>query len=136
MANRLLRILGSASLTASLAAASVQVRAGEIKFRIPFNFVVNGEPLPPGTYDVTCEGSVLLVRGYSHGAGVVTIRTESLPPRGPSLVFNRHGDRYVLVEAWMGSSGRLLPASRGERELTAGRSSSGKRVDRIVVPAR
>ena len=134
---RLRRILGATGLAASLAMAAVPVRASEIKFRVPFDFIVNGEMLPSGTYDVTSERSLLLVRGYGHGAAVVTSRSESRPEREPSLIFNRYGDRYLLVQAWMGGeSGRLIPTSPLERELIGRRASAGDTARRIVVPVR
>ena len=139
MRSRLVRTLYVLGLTVSAAAVAVPAQARDVKFNVPFTFVVNGETLPPGTYEVTSELSVLLVRGYDHGAAVVTARAESREERDPSLLFNRYGDRYILVEAWMGGdSGRVLPTSRLERQLieTARRESAGNAAGRFVIRAR
>ncbi len=98
MRSRLVRTLYVLGLTVSAAAVAVPAQARDVKFNVPFTFVVNGETLPPGTYEVTRELSVLLVRGYDHGAAVVTARAEFRGERDPSLLFNRYGDRYILVE--------------------------------------
>jgi hypothetical protein len=93
---RLRRILGATGLAASLAMAAVPVRASEIKFRVPFDFIVNGEMLPSGTYDVTSERSLLLVRGHPHVApGARADRPEG-ERRGHGQAHRRPGPPNVL----------------------------------------
>ncbi len=49
----------------------------------------------------------------------------------------RCGERYVLVEAWMGDgSGRVVPTSRVERELmeSARREGRANASEQVVVP--
>ena len=60
MREQLLRALGALSVVASAAAVAVPACADDISFKVPFSFVVNGRTLPPGTYGVTSERSVLL----------------------------------------------------------------------------
>ena len=81
--------------------------------RVPFPFVVHGEQLPAGRYDVTVDGSVLLIRNADHGAGVfaTTFGAGGGDPAGdkPALVFVRHESDYVLSQIWESSTeGRAL----------------------------
>jgi hypothetical protein len=136
MRDRLLRAL-KLSLAVLAAAPAVPAQASELTFAIPFRFVVNDQTLAPGRYHVTSEWSTLLVRGYKDGAAVMTIRAESGRDSAPRLVFHRYGERYVLAEAWMDNgSGRVIPASRAERELmeSVRREGSAKAAEQVVVP--
>jgi hypothetical protein len=106
---------------------------------IPFSFIVNGRTLPPGTYTVTSERTVLLVRGYGLGAAVVTNRVESRQDGDPSIIFHKYGDRHILVQAWMGRGvGRVVPTSSLERERidSARRGGGARAFERIVIPTR
>jgi hypothetical protein len=85
---------------------------------VPFEFVVKGEVLPAGRYEVV-EGaggndrSVVLVR-QDHGKAVaLTLSTpaDGRDPKGsqPALVFSRIENRYVLSQVWEGEDdGRQL----------------------------
>jgi hypothetical protein len=86
-----------------------------IVVRVPFPFVIHGEQLPAGRYDVTVDGSVLLIRNADHGAGVfaTTFSAGGGDPAGdkPALVFVRRERDYVLSQIWESSTeGRALAA--------------------------
>jgi hypothetical protein len=90
------------------------VRAQEmIVVRVPFPFVVRGEQLAAGRYDVTVEGGVILIRNADQGAGVfaTTFGAGGGDPAGdkPALVFVRGERGYVLSQIWESSTeGRVL----------------------------
>ncbi len=137
MRKRLLKGIWAASLVAVLAVFSMPVEAAEIAVKIPFSFTVNGAVLPPGTYTISNGQSALFVRGFGHGAVVLTNRLESLKDTDAKLVFDKYGDQYALRQAWMGGgNGRELPRPRLERELAdAARSGEVTRVEKVVIPA-
>jgi len=139
MTKQLLKGFWAASLVAVLAVLSVPAHAAEIRAKIPFSFTVNGKTLPAGTYSVSSEAAqgVLLVRGFGHGAVVLTNAIESGKDTTAKLVFHRYGDQYILRQAWMGAGrGRELPESRLERTL-AGAAQDRKVADafeKVVIP--
>jgi hypothetical protein len=140
MRRRLVSSLLAVGVALGLAAASAPVAAAEMRYKIPFSFKVHGATLPAGTYIVSNELNVLVVRGdgLSHGAVAVTNALTSSDGSDALLVFHPYGDVYILRQAWLGGgSGREIPASRLERELKA---SSGPRAaalqpERVVVPS-
>jgi hypothetical protein len=94
---------------------------------------------PPGTYTVTSERMVLLVRGYGHGAAVVTNRVESRQDGDPSIIFHKYGDQHILVQAWMGvGSGASSPprASSASGSTAPGAGGGARAFERIVIPTR
>jgi hypothetical protein len=139
MTKQLLKGLWAASLVTVLAVLSVPAEAAEIRCRVPFSFTINGKTLPAGTYSVSSEAAqgVLLVRGFDHGAVVLTNSIASGKDTEAKLVFHKYGDQYILRQAWMGGgSGRELPESRLERTLA--RAAQDRKVatsfERVVVP--
>ena len=140
MRRRLVSSLLAAGVVLGLAAASVPVAAAEMRYKVPFSFKVNGATLPPGTYIVSSETNVIVVRGVglARGAVAVTNPLSSSDGSGAMLVFHKYGDLYVLRQAWLGgSSGREIPASRLERELKANsrNAAAAPEGERVVVPA-
>jgi hypothetical protein len=85
--------------------------------KVPFAFVVNGEQLPAGSYEVreTSEGPDALTIVSSDGQKAVTMMT--IPSTStnnvgaPRLVFATINDQHVLVgvDLGEGESRRLLP---------------------------
>ncbi len=139
MTKQLLKGFWAASLVAVLAVLSVPAHAAEIRAKIPFSFTVNGKTLPAGTYSVSTEAvqGGLLVRGFGHGAVVLTNSIASGKDTGAKLVFHKYGEQYILRQAWMGGgSGRELPESRLERTLA--RSAQDRKVadtfEQVVIP--
>ena len=138
MRKRLLSGLWVAGLLAGLAASAMPAGAAEITFKVPFEFTVNGALLPRGTYTASTSQSALIVRGYQHAAIVITNRLESTTDMNAKLVFDRHGDQYVLRQAWTGGgSGRELPKPRLDRELAGagGKGEAAASAQRVVIPA-
>jgi hypothetical protein len=82
--------------------------------RVPFPFVVRGDQLPAGRYDVTVDNGLLFIRNADRGSGVfaTTFGAGGGDPAGdkPALVFVRRESDYVLSQIWESSTeGRALP---------------------------
>ena len=140
MGRRLVASLVAAGIALGLAAAALPAAADEMHYKIPFSFKVNGATLPPGTYIVSNELNVLVVRGVglSRGAVAVTNPLASRDDSGALLVFHRYGNVYLLRQAWLGGgSGREIPRSRLEKELMEGSRPdvAAVKVERVVIPS-
>jgi len=139
MRTQILKGVVAATLVLALAGVAAPVHAAQVRAQVPFGFEVGQKTLPPGTYDVsTTPANGLIFRGYSTGAIVLGMRTESPLAKGtPRLVFNRYGDTYILREVWMDStSGHKLPESKRERELAGSRNggaTASATVERVEV---
>lgn len=132
MTKRLLTLLSAVAVVAMLTPLSIPVQASEMNCRIPFSFVVNGKTLPPGIYTFSTHDGILMVRGTTDAAVVMTNPVESRAKAELKAVFERTGSRYELREAWLGNSiGSELPRvkSHGERDKLA----SNLPVERIVI---
>ena len=85
-----------------------------IVVQVPFPFIVRGEQLPAGRYDVTIDGGILAIRGAEHnhsGVFATTFGAGGGDPAGdrPALVFTKHESAYVLSQVWESSTeGRAL----------------------------
>ena len=135
MTRQLLQGLGAASLVAALAVLSIPAQAAEVKYDVPFGFLVNGKALPAGNYQLSTNGSVVLVRGAREGAVVVTSAKQSRE-HDAKLVFHRYGAQYILREVHTGAgAGRMLPESGLERELLEQARSAAVSFERVTVPA-
>jgi hypothetical protein len=105
----------AAGVAASLALTGSPAAAAELRAQIPFAFQMGGKTLPAGTYQVSTSQGVLGVHGYDGGVFVMTDRLESNGDQetawqNPTLVFERNGGDYRLIEVWTGSrNGRKLP---------------------------
>jgi hypothetical protein len=92
-----------------------------ITARIPFDFVVNGQPFHAGKYEVTMNAAigsaeVVSIRSQDGRTFVYTLTTPASghDPKGsdPALVFTRHETTYALSQVWQSDmTGRELPAS-------------------------
>jgi len=111
---------GLLAITLALAASPAGAQTAQIHCTIPFAFSVKGATLPPGDYTFWSDQSALYVRGVAHGAIVLT---RALPAHGsiePRVIFEKHGEEYVLREAWVGlGPGREVPRTSFERERLA-----------------
>ena len=107
----------AAGVVAALALTGSPASAAELRADIPFSFQMGGKTLPAGIYQVSTSQGVLGVHGYDGGAFVMTNRLEAngyldTGWDAPTLVFERSGGEYLLVEVWTGSrNGRKMPAA-------------------------
>jgi hypothetical protein len=73
-----------------------------VRVNVPFEFVVGGAILPPGTYTVgrvSLEShSTMAISGYGHGAFVLPIAIDGPRTEQPKLSFEHVGDKYFLSE--------------------------------------
>ncbi len=123
MKKQALTLVGVLSLV--LAAGSAFAQSSEIRFSIPFNFVVNHTTLPAGDYAVSTMGvgaQVLVIRGTSNNSIMATNANHvqaSRPSKDTKLVFRRYGDRYFLAQVWKQGDdhGRQLSKSNLESEI-------------------
>jgi hypothetical protein len=134
MNKQILGGLGAALVAAVLVVLSVPVNAAEVRCNVPFSFQVGDATLPPGVYTVSTEQSTLFIRGANRGAFAITNRVEPKTYTPAKLVFNRYGDEYILKQAWTGgSSGRVLPQSRREKQLTETKRAA-EAAKQVVIP--
>jgi hypothetical protein len=92
-----------------------------ITARVPFDFVVNGQPFHAGKYEVKTNAAigaadVVSVRGQDGKAFTFVLTTPASghdPTRNePALVFTRHERTYALSQVWESDMmGRELPKS-------------------------
>ena len=103
------------ALLLGLSARSVQ--AQELHVNVPFSFVVNGQTLPAGKYDVRPAGmdpSVIAIREVNGNAGVyvLTMTAVGHDPAGntPALTFVPYEHQHRLTGIWQSDlDGRTLP---------------------------
>lgn len=92
---------------AAAAAQAAPLNRQEVK--VPFNFVVNGQELPAGTYSVQFDdmnSGTLLLRGDKASAYLLTAPVSGdATPSDSSLVFAKENGRYHLAQVWNGDSG-------------------------------
>ena len=134
MSGRIFKVGGATVLMAALASLSSPVESAEMSCLVPFGFVVGGKALPAGRYQISIENGVLLVRGSSDGALILTQAAASRD-EDAKLVFHKYGEHVLLREVRTGRSGRLLPESAMERELMEQARSASVQFERIVLPA-
>ncbi|MCM3870689.1 MAG: hypothetical protein ND895_08355 [Pyrinomonadaceae bacterium] len=115
----------------TLAATSADAQSGALVMRIviPFEFVIRGENLPPGTYTVKRSSSdkpETLVLSSEDGGSRLYILTNivraSTRQSKSKLVFHQYGDRHFLSQIWEAgdNEGRQLSPSRQERSTVRG----------------
>ena len=85
-----------------------------IVVKVPFPFVVHGEQLPAGNYDITADAGILAIRGTDGRGSAFAIAEpeDGHDPAGdePSLVFVRYENQNLLSEIWeSGTEGLALP---------------------------
>jgi len=110
--------------------------AVEVTSQVPFAFTVGTTTLPAGSYQISTNHDMLLVRGNATAATVTSKAAGSTGPGSPRLVFVKYGNRYFLREAWMGAfTGRAILPSHAERELMA-QAREPAPAQQVVVAAR
>ena len=108
----------SLMVTLAVTSANAQSRSPFMRINIPFEFIIRGETLPPGTYIVKRSSSdkpeMLLISSTDGGSGVyiLTTNVEARTSQSVSkLVFRQYGDQYFLSQVWEAgeNEGRQLP---------------------------
>jgi hypothetical protein len=133
MTKRMLSVAAAAVLIA-FTSLSVTMAAAEMNCRIPFRFIVHGKTLPPGTYAVTTNNSVVQLKGLQGSAFVLTNGLLSNKQTDHKLVFLKTGDRYDLIEIWNGyGTGREVVTPRKQLEERA--RAANLKIERIEIAA-
>jgi hypothetical protein len=126
MKKQFMMALTMLSLVVTFAVTSANAQSGThfIRIVIPFEFIIKGETLPPGTYTVkrlSSDKPETLLLSRTDGGSRVYILTKSVQANtrasGSKLVFHQYGDQYFLSQVWEAgeNEGRQLFKSRGER---------------------
>ncbi len=109
---------------------------------IPFDFTIGQTTLPAGKYSVCDTGisGTLAVRDEDGRTKVMFSAIYVAPQDSPAnagLQFHRYGDRYFLSKLWApGASGRELPPSRAERELSSQLAQNTAQPGKVYIAAR
>lgn len=109
-------------VTLAVTSAKAQSHSHFMRINIPFEFIIRGETLPPGSYIVKrgSDKPETLLLSSTDGGSRVYILTKNVRARSQSqskLVFQQYGDQYFLSQVWEAGEnvGRQLFESRGER---------------------
>jgi hypothetical protein len=119
-------------------AAKAQIR-GQVKITLPFEFVVDGKTLPPGTYTVSSfaddKYSGLVLSNYESRVSVFVLPfdVESVSAGEPEITFQRVGEQLFLssirtshdVYDIAGPRSAILEAVRKSGDNTPAPESSG-----------
>jgi hypothetical protein len=95
-----------------LLGSATPARANEVcRITVPFAFVVNGQTLPSGEYDVRTDDldpGILTIAERGHGRAYALVSTvpddRPAPGRAPALTFVRSGSEYRLATVWEGAA--------------------------------
>ena len=116
-----LALIGTLFMLPTLAAAA----SNHIVIEVPFQFMVDNRPVPPGTYIVkqTYEDSnIMAIENESATIHVALLISEEQAQagQGTSLIFHQYGDRYFLYGLRL-NEGIIerLSESKSEAELRA-----------------
>jgi len=97
---------------------------------------MEGRPFPPGSYLVTKNEGLVILRGVHEGAVALTQARDGHGRIPPCLVFHKYGDEYSLAQVWTGEGrgGEIVQPS-GELTSTRSRRSLASPPVRVTVPA-
>jgi hypothetical protein len=116
-------VLAAAAVIVALTVPMFAQHAELMKIDVPFNFIVENQRMPEGSYTIQPnQNGTLLIRSVdgkftstvlSLPAPLATTATES------QVVFYRYGDHYFLAQLWMQgqNTGREVLKGRAESEL-------------------
>jgi hypothetical protein len=136
------RIAAIALLAAAsfVTAGSAMAQENVVRVTIPFNFAVNGNSLPAGSYSIVSGGtSLLTLRDREHGANLIALSTPSHDDtiKDNVLVFHRYGDQYFLsrIRAEGSSMNVYFPVSKREKWASAQKQEVAARENHDVTVA-
>lgn len=110
------------AIAAFVTAVSAGAQDHGMKATVPFNFTVNGNPLPAGSYTIASTSPNMLSLKNQQGSvnmWAIGIPATNEPLQTGSLLFHKYGDRYFLSEIrYPHSSTKVhLPTSRTEKKV-------------------
>jgi hypothetical protein len=117
------RIIAIALFAASSLAAAGNLSAQEhtVKANIPFDFTVNNNVLPAGTYTISSISPyVVQVRNVNgHIAEFSAVHNDDQRSKTPVLIFQRYGNQYFLHEILAANALNVAvpPSKREQRRL-------------------
>jgi hypothetical protein len=105
-------------------AGSAMAQDHQVKASVPFNFTVNGDRLPAGTYTIGSDISSPHVITITERAKNVHLMAVALPDSdGPritnKLVFHKYGNQYFLSEVRCDSASMNVHLSTSKQEKWA-----------------
>ena len=116
-----------ASFLILLGAAAASAQSILLRADIPFDFLVEKQTFPAGTYTISDPGAshgVLTIKNQTPHLGIAMVRINlgmdsGRAGKGAQLLFNQYGDRYWLSQVWNGEGGQgyRIPKSRHETEF-------------------
>ena len=113
------RIIAIALFAASSLAAAGNLSAQEhmVKANIPFDFTVNNDVLPAGTYTISSlsQYAVMVRNENGHIAEFSAVHNEDKRSTTPVLVFQRYGNQYFLHEI-LAANAMNVAVPRSKRE--------------------
>jgi hypothetical protein len=120
--SRKLSILSMVALAA--AAAAPQALADDlVKVNVPFEFVVDGRPLPSGEYRFELDDAARVVHVYAKARGHVAVTVFQAAPsttKEPGLAFHKHAGQRFLKTVSTGHGLEIsLPTTHAERVAEA-----------------
>lgn len=126
-AMKLMTVVCSFVLLASLTAYAKGGPASRVSINVPFEFTVGEKTLPAGEYMFSAVQSKIYIRSADGSKGMFTmVKAKTRPEQRardmkPKLVFNVYDGRHYLSQVWMSTDqlGRILPRSAAERELAS-----------------
>lgn len=130
-------------LSLLLMAGSATAQTVRVRADIPFNFAVQNQTYPPGTYSIGTLGGgdnkILLLQaedGTASRAVISNAAENRTPADKTKLVFSRYGNQYFLCQVWVSGAtrGHELPKSNREKEVAKAmaRNSDQERVEIVA----
>ena len=115
MRNQIYRTIAILGIFLGFAGASVQAQtAARVEVNIPFEFSAGNETLKPGIYAIKrMAGNLVVLQNVADKSTAILNAPVTLSSTDPEaverLVFNRHGDQYLLAQIWLtADTGRQL----------------------------
>jgi hypothetical protein len=124
-------------------AGSAMAQDHRAKATVPFNFTVNGNSLPAGTYTVGSEvnsPNVITITDREKNIHILalTLPDANAPGTGNKLVFHHYGDQYFLSEVRCESTSmnvHLMTSKAEKRAKAQIQETAGLRVNNDVMIA-
>ena len=108
-------------VSASLFAQSTQINR-ILNVTVPFDFVVGSQHLAAGQYQIFHMGSRLIllesIDGTSIAMAPVIVSSTRNGKSDSKLVFNRHGDTYILTQVWTENDMEMHQCYRSSSDVT------------------